>query len=631
MPRSLQRCAALIVLALVLPLAACTNEADDAARKAADDLAASLSNHSLEGVVLTDADAAGAFEELVAPVAAYEVEVTAGEVERDGPSANAVLHWSWTVEGHEWTYDTSVALTEENVNEEARWAVEWSPAAIVPDLAADERIAVSREFGPRADVVDAAGEPIVTARPVGRFGLDKANVGPEQVGESAERIAAAVGIDPAAFRASAESSGPQAFVEALMVRAGEEHLHVNPDFSEIPGALVVEDTVPLAPTRRFAREILGFVGEATAEAVEASDGAIRPGDRVGLAGLLARYDGTLRGTPSVRIEAVGADDARRTLAEWDGDPAEPLELTLNQEMQLHAEDVLAQLGEDAGGSAIVAIRPSTGEILVAANGPGNGGMNAATAGQYAPGSTFKLVTALALLRAGVTPDQGVSCPPTLTVDGFTFQNYDDYPAGALGDISFRSAIAHSCNTALIGLRDRIEPSDLAAAAETLGLTAEIDLGYPASMGQVPDPEGETERAADLIGQGRVQASPLAMATVAASIQVGRTVVPHLLVGHTGEPEPAQPLTADEASVLQELMRAVVTEGSARFLGSIPGDPVGAKTGTAEHGQPDENGDLPTHAWMVGTHGDLAVAVFIERGESGAQTAGPLLRALFERW
>jgi cell division protein FtsI/penicillin-binding protein 2 len=69
------------------------------------------------------------------------------------------------------------------------------------------------------------------------------------------------------------------------------------------------------------------------------------------------------------------------------------------------------------------------------------------------------------------------------------------------------------------------------------------------------------------------------------------------------------------------MRGVVTQGSGRFLASVPGAPVLAKTGTAEFGSEEP---LQTHAWMIAVHGDLAVAVFVDVGESGSGTAGPLL-------
>src|SRR5690606_36392791 len=134
---------------------------------------------------------------------------------------------------------------------------------------------------------------------------------------------------------------------------------------------------------------------------------------------------------------------------------------------------------------------------------------------------------------------------------------------------------------LIDNRDLLGDGDLAQAAAALGLAADHDLGYPAYLGQVPEPEGETEHAASLIGQGRVLASPLAIATVAASVQAGRTVVPHLGADTTATPEPAVPLTETEAEQLRDLMRAVVTEGSGSFLADVPGQEVLAKTGTAE--------------------------------------------------
>jgi cell division protein FtsI/penicillin-binding protein 2 len=107
------------------------------------------------------------------------------------------------------------------------------------------------------------------------------------------------------------------------------------------------------------------------------------------------------------------------------------------------------------------------------------------------------------------------------------------------------------------------------------------------------------------------------------------VVPQLVLSpETAAPaEPDQPLTKAEAQQLQVLMRAVVTDGSGSFLADVPGAPVGAKTGTAEYGT-----ELPlrTHAWMIAIQGDLAVAVFVADGQSGSQTAGPLLEALLRR-
>jgi cell division protein FtsI/penicillin-binding protein 2 len=115
---------------------------------------------------------------------------------------------------------------------------------------------------------------------------------------------------------------------------------------------------------------------------------------------------------------------------------------------------------------------------------------------------------------------------------------------------------------------------------------------------------------------------MAMAAVAASVAKGSVVVPRLLPDQPADDTaPAKPLTATEAGQLRELMRGVVTRGSGRFLADLPGAPVLAKTGTAEFGSKEP---LQTHAWMIGIQGDLAVAVFVDVGDSGSGTAGPLL-------
>jgi cell division protein FtsI/penicillin-binding protein 2 len=110
-----------------------------------------------------------------------------------------------------------------------------------------------------------------------------------------------------------------------------------------------------------------------------------------------------------------------------------------------------------------------------------------------------------------------------------------------------------------------------------------------------------------------------MAAVAASVAHGQTVTPRLVADDF---EPASnTLATEEAQALLSLMRVVVETGTADFLADLPGEPIGAKTGTAEFGSespPD------THGWMIANQDDLAVAVFVEEGESGSATAGPLL-------
>ena len=151
---------------------------------------------------------------------------------------------------------------------------------------------------------------------------------------------------------------------------------------------------------------------------------------------------------------------------------------------------------------------------------------------------------------------------------------------------------------------------------------DYDVGFPAYFGSVPTGGNSNARAEAIFGQGKDQVSPMAMALVAASVEAGRTVLPTLLADQKPKPQGA-PLTKAEATSLKQLMRGVVTEGSGRRLAGLDGPDVIAKTGTAEYG-----GKTPpkTHAWMIAAQGDLAVAVYVENGDSGSGTAGPLLEA-----
>ncbi|HSU01267.1 MAG TPA: penicillin-binding transpeptidase domain-containing protein [Nocardioides sp.] len=620
--RSLSLGIAVVLVGVGSACSALGGEEEDPASDVVDALAASLAGRSLGDVPLTDEGDRAAFAELVEPLGDVPVAVQVVSVEEAEESATATLAWRWDLTDLEpWEYESTVAL----VPGESGWQVDWAPASLVPGLADGDTLETQSLTPQRGDITGADGAVLVTERPVLRYGLDKTKVDAPQVARSARRIARVLDVDVASYVERAEAMGPEAFVEAVVLRE-DDALDVLPAFRDVPGALAVRDTLPLAPTREFAAALLGRVGPATAEVVEESEGRIVAGDEVGLSGLQSRYDEQLRGTRGTAVVARDDADQLRTLVEVAPTDGADLVTTLDPAVQQDAETALASLGEGAPAAALVAIRPSDGAVLAAANGAGAAGADLASTGQYAPGSTFKVVSALALVRSGLGVDDTVACPATTVVDGRSFKNYDDYPASALGDVTLTQAIAQSCNTALIGNADRLAPGDLADAAQALGLGTDHDLGFPVYFGQVPPPETATGAAADMIGQGTVLASPFAMATVAASVSAGRAVLPTLLPGHEVEQTPpAVPLTPGEAQTLRGLMRAVVTTGSGRFLLDVPGE-IGAKTGTAEYGEPDASGSLPTHAWMIATRGDLAVAVFVQTGVSGSQTAGPVLEA-----
>lgn len=622
--------AALVGLVVLVggTLAACSDDGSDVPDPgpAATALAEGLTSGGLDDVAFTsdtEAAAAAGFAEIVAGLGetARTVEASVGEVtqatESEPATVPATLTWSWDVDGQAWTYDSTAALTLDG----GEWQVGWEPAIVEPSLGEAVVLDKTTVAARRGDVTGAGGRALITDRPVTRFGIDRSQVPVARAVRSARELAQLVGVDPGPYAALVEAAGEQAFVEAIVFRRDEVPVEVGSAYQAIRGALAVQEDIPLGPTADFAVPILGRVGPVTAEMVEEDPERYQPGEVAGLSGLEARYDEQLTGAPGVVVEAIASDGKAREVFRADAVDGDPLPLTLDLDLQLAAEQVLAGTGPAA---SLVAVRPSDGAILAAANGPGTGGVNLATYGQAAPGSTFKAVSALALLRAGLTPETVVDCPATIVVDGRSFENYDDYPPSGLGSIPLRAAFANSCNTAFIGQAGAVGDDGLAAAAASLGLGIDHDLGFPAYFGQVPPPESETEAAADLIGQGTVLASPMAMATVLASIQAGRTVVPRLIETVPVEvPPEATPLAAGETEALRGLLRAVVTSGSGSGLLDVPGPPVLAKTGTAEF---DLDGERLLHAWMVAAQGDLAVAVYVDVGESGSRTAGPLLEA-----
>ncbi|MHA7141082.1 penicillin-binding transpeptidase domain-containing protein [Arthrobacter sp. Sr33] len=628
--------AVLAVAALALGLTACTDDRPTA-NDAAAAFAEGLSTLDVAGSAFTTGSVETVNADLAAITAALDPltpSVSVGEVESASEDqATAQLNHVWDVDesDEDWTYSTTVELSRTD----DVWQVVWDPAVAVEGLAAGEVLATSSVPAARGDILGADGEVLVTDRPVLRIGLDKTQLEEEQLAGSAQDLADLVGVDPSAFTSQVEGAGPEAFVEAIVLRDDASRTITDDELDAVPGVLALPDELALAPTRTFARELLGSVGQASAELIEQSGAELEAGDVTGLSGLQLQHNDQLAGTPGLTITATPAEPAdgveARPLFEKDPVAGEPLNITVDQSLQALAEEVLE---EEPSASAIVAMRPSTGEILTVANGPGSAGLQTALLGQYAPGSTFKVATSLALLREGFTPESSTQCTEELVVDGRSFNNASTYPAAFLGDIPLLQTFAQSCNTGFIATRDVVSQEKLAAAAADLGVGVEASIGIPAFFGSVPETAEGTAHAASMIGQGEVLVSPLALAVMTASVGAGERVTPTLLAadpagditGANSSPSPAGTpgaLTVEEAGTLQTLMAAVVAEGGATVLADVPGDPVLAKTGTAEFG----NEDPPrTHAWIVALQGDLAVAVFVEEGDLGSTSGGPLMAA-----
>ncbi|MDN6680207.1 MAG: penicillin-binding protein [Yaniella sp.] len=596
---------------------------------------------SLDSVVEDDAD------ELTA-TADYTVtwNLSDGtEAEDAAEASDAPVESDATSEDH-WSYTTQATLVWDD--EAEAWEPQLAAETLVPGLAEGGRVDVAVAPAQRGKILDTQDVPLATERPVQRIGIDKTHLlnelavdgeeptddeVSEAAAESATALAEALDLDTDTFIDRVQAAGDRAWVEFIVLRDDDETDIPSDQITEIPGAVAREDTMVLGPTATFARSLLGSYGEPSAEQVENSDGEMTAGTPTGLSGLQHTYNDDLSGTNGLEITVDNADVSTEDLP--DSDPVEfsresedgtAITTTLDTRIQELAEETIGDSDVLAG---LVAIRPSDGHILAAADGPEDTSWPLAMQGSYAPGSTFKIVTALAMLRNGMDAESTVECPETINVGGTEISNFDGYPSEHLGELTLADAIAQSCNTSFVGQFEEISPQQEHDAATALGLVEDPIVGYDgAFLASVPTDVEGTQHAAGLFGQGLVQTSPLGMATVAASVSAGETVSPVLVSDPSVDPTENEnlpgntPLTEDEAAQLRELMSGPVETGTVPILQDVPGVPVLAKTGTAEY--VSEGEDL-AHTWIMALHGDLAVSLFFHEGFAGAQTNGPVLK------
>ena len=602
--------AALAVIALVVGGIAFWRSTADDGTDAAEQLAGTLA----EGGSDLDAEVLGALRDTGATA---EVALAdAGDAE-DG-TRTATYDWTWTLpdDAGTWEYTTTATLTKR----EDGWAPQLTPAALGPELEDGETLAVRAVDPELGTITDRDGAQLYGPRDVKVLGLDKSQLAADQLDSSARDLAAALGTDADRYAESVAGAGEEAFVPALTIRVSDEGEYDLARAGQVPGFHALEEQRPLAVERDYAPGVLGSLREATAEDVENSGGEIQAGDQVATGGVLAAEQDAILGTSGLEIVATGGEQ-ERPLHEVDPVAGTTVRTTLDDDLQRRAT---AAIADEDSPSAVIALSASTGDVLAAALGPTGQSYPVGLVGQYAPGSTFKTVTALSLLRAGVTPDTELQCPETASVAGRSFKNADSMDPSLFGTMPLRSVIAHSCNTALLLQHETVSQADLADAATTLGIGQEAPAGLDAFMGSIDPADEGVEHAAAMMGQGRVLTSPLAMATVLASVQNGSTVTPRILADEDqAAPEIPTPLTEDEAAQMQEMLRGVVTDGSLDDFADLPGEPVIGKTGTAEY--TNEEGELALHSWVIVAQGDLVVAAFVEDGSYGSVTAGPIAR------
>jgi cell division protein FtsI/penicillin-binding protein 2 len=560
------------------------------------------------------AEAARVLQATKDELAPTKADLVAGAPSVNGKQATIPFQATWSLRGvgDPWTYDGRLSMVKQDKN----WKVHWETADVHPKLAAGEKIDVQRSLPDRAPLLAATGAPLFSLTDVVTIGVEPRRV--KNLPALANTLATVLGVRAADIVADVQKAKPNDFVNVITLRQ-PDYQRVRAQVHELDGTVFRSERRLLGPSTRFAQPLLGTVGDATKEVLDEAGPGYLTGDQLGRSGLQRALNATLAGVAGAKIVTKDAQgNVVSTLSDIASRPGKPVRTTLDPAVQNAADAAVATVRTPA---AIVAIQPSTGNLLAVANNAAAPGDIALT-GRYPAGSTFKVITATALLQAGVVkPTSTVPCPATTIVYGKQFQNEDKFD---LGTVPLREAFAHSCNTSFTSLSQQLPRRAIADAGAKYGIAAGYRLPVTSFDGSVPTPKDDTEKAADAIGQGKVEVSPLAMAMVAADVERGDAVAPALVVGIPAAPGSGKPDGPPAAILpaLRDMMRAVVTSGTATALESIPGAPLSGKTGTAEYGTA-----VPprAHSWFIGYRGDFAFAVFVYDGQSSHTEAVPMAR------
>jgi cell division protein FtsI/penicillin-binding protein 2 len=596
-----------VTLGMVL-LAGCANDVEPekvaTPHDAADTLAAALSKGSVEGIRVREGKPKDELPVLLEGMNGMVPEVTVAHVSPSAQVANVKLDYRWPLSSP-WTYQTDAVL----VREGTEWQLNWEPSVLHPKLTAETRLERQRgDASERGNITGRDDAVLVESIPVQMLGLDKSAIEPDEVEDSARRVAEKAEIDPDAFITKAHHAGAQEWVDAVPVRSED----LPADFLAIPGAALRTVTMPAPRTAGYAHALIGRMGYATAEDVTPGS-EIAIGELVGVSGLQKTYDKQLRGSTGNKVFlaqrdepiGVGRPTNATLLADFPDVPGNALETTIDDTIQTAAEDAVKNLTIPV---SVVVLRIEDGAIMAAADSPDARITDESTTGAFSPGLAAAPVSALALARSGVDLTEQVDCEDEVTVGSRTFENPRTYRGST--KVTLSRAFSDGCLTAIASAAERLDGAKLSEAATSLGLGQDLDLGIPNSMGAFPAPADAVAKAEALTGAGAgadIRASALAMATMAASVEAKQVVSPFVVPGREPKVEDAVPLTDAEAKALSDLMRAGAS--SYRPL-------TGATSGSSDG-----------RVWAVGQTADYAVAVVIADDGKTRTTPAQIVRTV----
>jgi cell division protein FtsI/penicillin-binding protein 2 len=579
---SLRRTAGVLAAALLaLPLAGCGlfGDSEPLPEDVADGyLGAFAKGDSGAAADLTDSpeSAKALLSELRGELDPEAVSAQLGKVETSDTSAKASFDVAWDF-GHDrrWEYEGRIELR----NLDGAWKVHWSTTVVHPELAEQQSIAVQNEQPELAPVLDRDGDLLMSPDRVVSVLFEPAKAGGASSANAVAGSLATVlagydgSITQKSVLAGAKKSGDQPY-QVIALRS-TDYERVKPRIYDLPGVRFTAAPRLLPADKRLAPTLLPGIRKLVED------------DLIGKSGWRV-----------ITTDESGAEIAE--LYSKAAEPAEAARVTLSVKTQNAAQ---AALAAERNASMLVAIQPSTGELLAVAQNPAADKQGAvALTGRYPPGSTFKIVTAIAGIEAGkAQPNARVGCPGTITIDGRVVPNNDKFDKGV---IPLHSAFAFSCNTTFAELATKLDPSALTDTALRLGLGVDFVMrGATTVTGSVPPASDVVERAEDGFGQGKVVASPFGMALVASTVASGTMPTPTLLAGSSTESDVEDPEPLDPKILAS--MRSMMQEVTQRTPALAPYPDTRGKTGTAQFGDGKH-----AHGWYVGFRGDLAFAVLI---------------------
>jgi penicillin-binding protein 2 len=543
-------------------------------------------------------------------------------------------------------------------------------------LSINNRLRIRPIEAPRGLILDRHGELMVENR--ASFDLYAMPEDMPDIDEATRRLGPILQISSEELRhrlSQRQVMPPQ----PVMLRKGIDEptvMAIEEQKTDLPGVSLRVRPVRAYPTGGTAATLLGYVTEVSHAQLESKEFRdFRPGETMGQAGIERRYDAFIRGIDGgEQVEVDARGKVMRLVQRVEPQSGFNLYLTLDNRLQRVAEESFR-----GRSGALIAVNPSTGEILamvskpsydpnqfsqrmtpdqwrMLASDPKHPMQNRGLQGQYAPGSIFKLVTALAALEKGaITPDTKFSCNGSFSLGSHVFH---DWKKGGHGTLDLRQGIANSCNIYFYNTALKTGVEEIARVARELGLGAAPGIGLgDEARGTIPVPEARMRGAGGWypgntvmagIGQGMVTVTPMQVLMMVSAIANGGTIYRPWVVRRveTLDRESIEEygkeiirkvnIDPDNLAIVREGMQAVVSEGTGGRA-RITGLAVAGKTGTAQVvrvGGP-LRGDHRDHAWFVGfapaDDPQVAVVVLAEHSGFGGAVAAPIAKSVLEAW